>query len=118
MAGFRCYWRWKSRSRGGRPQIEAELRVLIRQMSLENPLWGAPRVHGELLKLGFAVAHSSVAKYMAKRHGPPRQGWCTVLRCQTRFFSGSDPTATCTSGHLDDASSASSNPLFLIRKKI
>src|ERR1039457_4867370 len=51
--GFRRYWRWKSRSRGGRPQIETELRALIRQMSMENPLWGAPRIHGELLKLGF-----------------------------------------------------------------
>ena len=62
-AGFRCYWHWKSRSRGGRPKIEADLRVLIRRMSLENPLWGAPRIHGELLKLGFEVAQSSVAKY-------------------------------------------------------
>jgi len=52
-AGFRCYWRWKSRPRGGRPQIETELRVLIRRMSVENPLWGAPRIHGELLKLGI-----------------------------------------------------------------
>ena len=62
-AGFRCYWRWKSRPRGGRPRIETELRVLIRRMSVENPLWGAPRIHGELLKLGFEVAQSSVAKY-------------------------------------------------------
>src|ERR1035437_11012048 len=61
-AGFCCYWRWKSRSRGGRPQIEADLRGLIRQMSIENSLWGAPRIHGELLKLGFEVAQSSVAK--------------------------------------------------------
>ena len=61
-AGFRCYWRWKSRSRGGRPQIEADLRALIRHMSMENPLWGAPRIHGELLKLGFEVAQSSAAK--------------------------------------------------------
>src|SRR3981189_1370090 len=52
-AGFRCYWRWKSRPVGGRPQIETELRLLIRRMSVENPLWGAPRIHGELLKLGF-----------------------------------------------------------------
>ena len=66
-AGFRCYWRWKSRPRGGRPRIETELRVLIRRMSVENPLWGAPRVHGELLKLGFEVARSSVAKYMVQR---------------------------------------------------
>src|ERR1700688_1991660 len=57
--GFRCCWRWKSRRRGGRPQIEADVRALIRRMSIENPLWGAPRIHGELLKLGFAVAQSS-----------------------------------------------------------
>jgi transposase InsO family protein len=74
-AGFRRYWRWKSRPRGGRPQIETDLRVLIRRMSM-----GAPRIHGELLKLGFEVAQSSVAKYMVKRRGPPSQGWRTFLR--------------------------------------
>ena len=79
-AGFRCYWRWKSCALGGRPQIEADLRVLIRRMSVENPLWGAPRIHGELLKLGFEIAQSTVAKYMVKRHGPPSQGWRTFLR--------------------------------------
>jgi transposase InsO family protein len=79
-AGFRSYWRWKSRAQGGRPQIEADLRALIRRMSVENPLWGAPRIHGQLLKLGFAVAQSSVAKYMVKRCGPPSQGWRTFLR--------------------------------------
>jgi transposase InsO family protein len=79
-AGFRSYWRWKSRQRGGRPLIEADLRALIRRMSLENPLWGAPRIHGELLKLGFEVAQSSVAKYMVRRRGPPSQGWRTFLR--------------------------------------
>ena len=79
-AGFRRYWRWKSRSLGGRPQIDGELRALIRRMSVENPLWGAPRIHGELLKLGFEVAQSSVAKYMVKRAGPPSQGWSTFLR--------------------------------------
>src|SRR5713101_7640317 len=79
-AGFRRYWRWKSSSRGGRPRIEMELRALIRQMSTENQLWGAPRIHGELLKLGFEVAQSSVAKYMVKRCGPPSQGWLTFLR--------------------------------------
>ena len=73
-------WRWKSRPRGGRPQIETDLRGLIRRMSIENPLWGAPRIHGELLKLGFEVAQSSVAKYMVKRRGPPSQGWRTFLR--------------------------------------
>jgi transposase InsO family protein len=79
-AGFRLYWRWKSRPRGGRPQIEADLRALIRRMSIENPLWGAPRIHGELLKLGFEVAQSSVARYMVRRRGPPSQGWRTFLR--------------------------------------
>jgi hypothetical protein len=61
-AGFRSYWRWKSRNRGGRPQIDTDLRALIRQMSPENPLWGAPRIRGELLKLGFQIAQSTVAK--------------------------------------------------------
>jgi hypothetical protein len=70
-AGFRRYWRWKSRRRGERPPMEAELRALIRQMSTENLLWGAPRIHGELLKLGFELAQSSVAKYMVKHRGPP-----------------------------------------------
>ena len=79
-AGFRRYWCWKSRPFGGRPQISAELRALIRRMSIENPLWGAPRIHGELLKLGFSVAQSSVAKYMVKRHGSPSQAWRTFLR--------------------------------------
>jgi transposase InsO family protein len=79
-AGFRRHWRWKSRSRGGRPQVELELRTLIRQMSVENQLWGAPRIHGELLKLGFSVAQSTVAKYMVKRRGAPSQGWRTFLR--------------------------------------
>jgi hypothetical protein len=79
-AGFRCYWRWKSRPLGGRLQIKTEVRALIRQMSIENPLWGAPRIHGELLKFGFEVAQSSIAKYMAKRHGSPGQGWRSFLR--------------------------------------
>ena len=79
-AGFRRYWRWKSRRRGGRPPVETELRALIRRMSIENPLWGALRIHGELLKLGFEVAQSSVAKYMVKRRVPPSQGWRTFLR--------------------------------------
>src|ERR1700736_2475965 len=79
-AGFRRYWRRKSRRRGGRPPIESELRALIRQMSTENQLWGAPRIRGELLTLGVIVAQSSVAKYMVKRRGPPSRGWRTFLR--------------------------------------
>src|SRR2546425_6799285 len=79
-AGFRRYWRWKPPCLGGRPQIDVDLRALIRRISAENPLWGAPRVHGELLKLGFEVAQSSVAKYIVERCGPPSQGWRTFLR--------------------------------------
>jgi hypothetical protein len=80
-AGFRRYWGWKSRNLGGRPRIDAGLRALIRRMSIENMLWGAPRIHGELLKLGFAVAQSTVAKYMAKIDGSPSgQSWGTFLR--------------------------------------
>ena len=77
--GFRAYWRWKSKSRGGRPPVPLEVRQLIRDMSLANPLWGAPRIHGELLKLGIDVGQTSVAKYMARRRGPPSQGWKTFL---------------------------------------
>ena len=79
-AGFRSYWRWKSRRRPGRPAVSAEIRQLIREMSIANPLWGAPRIHGELLKLGIDVGQTSVAKYMARRRGPPSQGWKTFLR--------------------------------------
>jgi hypothetical protein len=79
-AGFRGYWRWKSRSPGGRPPIRMELQALIRRLSLENPLWGAPRIHGELLKLGFAVSQSTVAKYVARKSDPPDQSWSTFVR--------------------------------------
>src|SRR5438552_4376937 len=66
-AGFRRYWRWESRNLGGRPPLSAELRALIRRMSLENTLWGAPHIHGELLKLGFTVAQSTVASTWSRR---------------------------------------------------
>ena len=79
-AGFRAYWRWKSRPRGGRPKTAADIRRLIREMSVANPLWGAPRIHGELLKLGIDVGQTTVAKYMARRRRPPSQGWKTFLR--------------------------------------
>src|SRR6202158_5701112 len=78
-AGFRSYWRWRSRRRGGRPTLPTEIRKLIREMSIANPLWGAPRIHGELLKLGIDIGQTSVAKYMVKRRGPPSQGWKTFL---------------------------------------
>ena len=79
-AGFRGYWRWKSRPLGGRPPIGTELRALIQRMSQENPLWGAPRIHGELLKLGFAVSQSTVAKYVARTSNPPSQSWRSFVR--------------------------------------
>jgi transposase InsO family protein len=79
-AGFRLFWRWKSRARGGRPKVPLEIRQLIRDMSLANPIWGAPRIHGELLKLGINVGQTSVAKYMARHRRPPSQGWRTFLR--------------------------------------
>src|SRR5262245_27993466 len=79
-AGLRTYWRWKSRPRGGRPMAPADLRQLIRDMSAANPLWGAPRIHGELLKLGLDVGQTTVAKYMVRRRQPPSQGWKTFLR--------------------------------------
>jgi hypothetical protein len=79
-AGFRSYWRWKSRCCCGRPIVSLQIRRLIREMSIANPLWGAPRIHGELLKLGIDIGQTSVAKYMARRRGPPSQGWKTFLR--------------------------------------
>jgi transposase InsO family protein len=79
-AGFRAYWRWKSRPRGGRPTISADVRQLIREMSVANPLWGAPRIHGELLKLGIDIGQTTVAKYMVKRRRPSSPGWRTFLR--------------------------------------
>ncbi len=78
--GFRMFWRWKSRRRAGRPRIDRGLRELIRKISRENPLWGASRIHGELLMLGFEVAQSTVSKYLVRGSRPPSQTWKTFLR--------------------------------------
>src|SRR5271167_3558999 len=78
--GFGVFWRWKSRNRAGRPKIDRGLRDLIRRISSENPLWGASRIHGELLMLGFEVAQSTVSKYMVRGRNPPSQSWKTFLR--------------------------------------
>ena len=78
--GFRAYWRWKSWRRGGRPRIDRELRALIRRMRKENPTWGAPRIHGELLMLGLDVSESTVGRYMIRIGRPRSQGWKTFLR--------------------------------------
>jgi transposase InsO family protein len=97
-AGFRAFWRWKSRPKIGRPATPAETRGLIRQISAANPLWGAPRIHGELLKLGVEVAQSTVAKYMPKRRRPPGQTWRSFLCNQVSGIASVDlfivPTIT------------------------
>lgn len=78
-AGFRLFWRWKSRA-PGRPRVHDELRALIRRLARDNPLWGAPRIHGELLKLGFKVSESTVQKYMRRRRRPGPSTWRAFLR--------------------------------------
>jgi putative transposase len=96
--GFRLFWTWKSRRRTGRPTVPADVRTLIRTMSEANPLWGAPRIHGELLKLGIFVGQSSVAKYMARHRHPPLQTWRTFLANHIEQIMAADffivPTAT------------------------
>jgi transposase InsO family protein len=97
-AGFRIYWRWKSRKGVGRPRIDRGLRDLIRRMSQENPLWGASRIHGELLMLGFEVAQSTVSRYMKRGRRPPSQSWKTFLRNHANAIAAIDlcivPTVT------------------------
>jgi putative transposase len=96
--GFRRYWAWKSRRRSGRPVISTELRDLIRRMSYANPLWGAPRIHGELLKLGVTVSQATVSKYMVRPRRPPSQAWRTFLKNHAQDLIALDlftvPTAT------------------------
>ena len=96
--GFKAFWRWKSRKRAGRPKIDRGLRDLIRRMSRENPLWGASRIHGELLMLGFEVAQSTVSKYMVRPPKPPSQTWKTFLRNHAEAIAAIDmclvPTLT------------------------
>ena len=96
--GFRRYWAWKSRHRRGRPAIGTEVRDLIRRMSRANPLWGAPRIHGELLKLGLTVSQATVSKYMPRQRRPPSQVWRTFLKNHAQDLIALDfftvPTAT------------------------
>jgi hypothetical protein len=89
-AGFKTFWRWKSRNRAGRPRVDRSLRDLVHQMSQENPTWGAPRIHGELLMLGFEVAQSTVSKYMPRSSRPRSQGWKTFLRNQAQAIAAVD----------------------------
>ena len=97
--GFKCYWRWKSQhGQPGRPKLDAEIRDLIRQMSRENPLWGAPRIVSELKLIGHALAKSTVEKYMIRATKPPSQTWKTFLDNHVRDIAAIDfftvPTAT------------------------
>jgi transposase InsO family protein len=96
--GFRLFWTWKSRRRTGRPLVSSDARGLIRRMADENPLWGAPRIHGELLKLGVQVSQATVAKYMARLGTPPSQSWRTFLANHVQQIAAADffvvPTAT------------------------
>ena len=89
-SGFRLYWRWKSRRRVGRPAVPADIRALVRTMSRDNPLWGAPRIHGELLKLRIDIAQSTVAKYMVRCRRPPSPGWRAFLRNHTAHIAAVD----------------------------
>jgi transposase InsO family protein len=89
--GFRLYWRWKSRlGKAGRRAVDREVRELIRKMSTANPLWGAPRIHGELLKLGINLSQATVAKYMARHRKPPSQTWRTFLNNHVRDLVSTD----------------------------
>ena len=88
--GFRLYWRWKSRSRCGRPKLDAEIRALIRRMSRENPTWGRRRIHSELHLLGYQVAELTVAKYMVRGRKPPSQGWRVFLKNHSREIAAID----------------------------
>jgi putative transposase len=97
--GFALYWWWKSRPRrAGRPGVALDIRALIRQMHAANPLWGAPRIHGELLKLGLTVSQTTVAKYLGRRDGPPSPTWRTFLTNHVSQLASIDfftvPTAT------------------------
>ena len=97
--GFRFYWRWKSRRpKPGRPAIDADLGELIREMQATNIGWGAPRIHGELLKLGVEVSQATVSKYIRRPNKPPSQTWRTFLGNHVDCIAGIDfftaPTAT------------------------
>src|SRR5947209_4067731 len=81
-ASIRLYWRWRSPPRGGMPKITEEIRALIRRLAKENPGWGAPKIHGELLKLGLVVCERSVARYLRRmrRRSNPGKQWLAFLQ--------------------------------------
>src|SRR5205823_2847013 len=135
-AGFRAYWRWRSRNRVGRPKVSIELRMLIGEMSCANRLWGAPRIHGELLKLGFEVAQSTVARTFLSNHADGIAAvdlfvlptitfqtlYCLViLRHGRRFWMSfdvtSNPTAEWISRQITEAFPWDHAPEYLIRDR-
>jgi putative transposase len=116
---FRLWWAWKSRHRLGRPSLPPEVRTLIRTMSQANPLWGAPRIHGELVKLGIQVSQASVAKYLVRHRRPPSQSWRTFLTNHIHQIMAADffvvPTppgacCSCSSGSRTTGGASSTSP--------
>ena len=96
-AGFRLYWRWRSRPRGRRPKVNGEIKDLIRRMSTENAGWGAPKIHGELLKLGFLISERTVARYLkrVRHHGDPAKHWLAFLENHREAIVAIDFSSPC-----------------------
>jgi len=119
---FRFYWRWKSRGpKPGRPAIDGGLRKLIREMQAINRGWGAPRIHGELLKLGIEISQATVSKYMVRQKEPPSQTWRTLLANHSECLAAIDfftvPTAQWTAQQLVEAFPFESGPRYLLRDR-
>jgi hypothetical protein len=122
--GFKLYWRWKSKAPVGRPKIDKEIRELIKKMSLENPLWGTPRIQSELRLLGFDLAESTVAKYRVRGSASPSQTWKTFLSNHAKQIAAVDffnvtahPTAEWTARQLIEAFPEDSAPRYLLRDR-
>jgi putative transposase len=91
--GFRLFWTWKCRRRIGRQAVPSDVRALIRSMSETNPLWGAPRIHGELLKLGLDISQATAAKYLVRGTKPPSQTWRTFLANHLQQIAAADSSS-------------------------
>ena len=112
--GFRLYWRWRSRGPRGRPIVSEEIRNLIRPMSQANPLWGAPRIHGELSKLGIEISQAAVSKYMVRGRKPPSQTWRRQI---LQFNVTPTPSAVWTGQQIVEAFPWDAAPRFLLRDR-
>jgi hypothetical protein len=119
--GFRLYWAWKNRQRQGRPLVSTELRDLIRKMSVANPRWGAPRIQGELMKLGLELSQSTVVKYMVRHQKPPSQTWWTFLKNHVTYMVSADffvvPTISFRLLFVEEAFPWDSVPRYLLRDR-